>query len=66
MKASSLAECLEEYAATMIAVDAPKDRPPILVAVEDCGPPRRAARRTSFDSRRIQIRDPGLPQFRVF
>jgi hypothetical protein len=66
MKTSNLAECLEEFAATMIAVDAPKEKPPLMVAVENCETPRRAPRRLSFESRRIQIRDPGLPQFRIF
>ena len=66
MKTSNLAECLEEFAATIVAMDVPKDKPPRMVAVDDCGTPRRAPRRPSFDSRRIQIRDAGLPQFRVF
>lgn len=66
MKTSNLAECLEEFAATIIAVDAPKVNPPRMVAVEDCGSKRRVARSLSFDSRRIQIRDPGLRHFRVF
>jgi hypothetical protein len=66
MKSSNLAECLEEFAATIVAVDIPKEKSPHVVAVEVCGPPRRAARRLSLESRRIQIRDTGLPQFRVF
>ena len=66
MKTSNLAECLEEFAATIVAVDASNEKPPRMVAVEDCGMKRRASRRLSFDSRRIQIRDPGLPRFRVF
>jgi hypothetical protein len=37
-----------------------------MVVVEDCGAPRRAPRRLSLDSRRIQIRDTGLRHFRVF
>jgi len=65
MKTSNLAECLEEFAASIVAVDAAKEKPPRMVAL-DCVPPRRVPRRLSFDSRRIQIRDPGLPQFRVF
>jgi hypothetical protein len=66
MKTSSLAECLEEFAATIVAVEIPTENPPRMVAVEDSGSPRRAPRRLTLDSRRIQIRDPGLPQFRVF
>ena len=66
MKTSNLAECLEEFAANIAAVDAPKEKPPRIVAVEDCGASRRAPRRLSLDSRRIQIRDAGLPHFRVF
>ncbi len=65
MKTSNLAECLEEFAATLVAVDAPKEKPR-MVAVEDCGTKRRAPRRLSLDSRRIQIRDTGLRHFRVF
>jgi hypothetical protein len=66
MKSSNLAECLEEFAATIVAVDMSKQKTPRVMAVEVCGPPRRPARRLSLDSRRIQIRDSGLPQFRVF
>jgi hypothetical protein len=67
MKVSSLAECLEEFDATHVAMDAPKaNAPRMVVVVEDCGTPRRAPRRLSLDSRRIQIRDTGLPHFRVF
>lgn len=66
MKTSNLAECFEEFAATIVAVDAEKEKPPCIVAVEDCGRPRHAPRRLSLDARRIQIRDTGLPQFRIF
>jgi hypothetical protein len=66
MKVSSLAECLEEFEAIVLVVDAPKENVPRMVVVEDCGTPRRAPRRLSFDSRRIQIRDTGLHHFRVF
>jgi hypothetical protein len=66
MKVSSLAECLEEFEATHVAMDAPKATAPRMVVVDDCGTPRRAPRRLSLDSRRIQIRDTGLPHFRVF
>ena len=66
MKVTSLAQCLEEFDATTLVMDAPKENAPRLVVVEDCGAPRRAPRRLSFDSRRIQIRDTGLRHFRVF
>jgi hypothetical protein len=66
MKVSSLAECLEEFEATRVAMDAPKANALRMVVVEDSGTPRRAPRRLSLDSRRIQIRDTGLPHFRVF
>lgn len=66
MKPSNLAERLEDFAASIVAADAPKEKSPRMVAVEDRGTPRRAPRRLSFDSRRIQIRDTGLRHFRVF
>jgi len=66
MKSSNLAERLEEFAADMSAVDAPNRKAPHVVAVADREKPPRAPRRLSFDTRRIQIRDAGLPQFRVF
>ena len=66
MKVSSLAECLEEFEATTLVMDARKENPPRTGVVEDCGTPRRAPRRLSLDCRLIQIRDTGLPHFRVF
>ena len=45
MKVSSLAECLEEFEAIVLVVDAPKENVPRMVVVEDCGTPRRAPRR---------------------
>ena len=66
MKPSNLAERLEDFAASIVAMDAPKEKSPRMVAIESCGTPRRAPRRLSFDSRRIQIRDTGLRHFRVF
>lgn len=66
MKVSSLAECLEDFEATIDGMDTPKENAPRMVVVEGCGPPRRAPRRLSLDSRRIQIRDTGLRHFRVF
>jgi hypothetical protein len=66
MKVSSLAQCLEEFEANILVMDAPEENAPRMVVVEDCGAPRRAPRRLSLDSRRIQIRDSGLRHFRVF
>ena len=63
MRISNLAECLEEFEAT---VEAPKEKPPHVASPVDRETPRRAPRRLSFDTRRIQIRDTGLPQFRIF
>ena len=64
MKVSSLAQCLEEFEANLM--DAPKENAPRMVVLEDCAAPRRAPRRLSLDSRRIQIRDTGLRHFRIF
>jgi hypothetical protein len=66
MKVSSLAQCFEEFDVTTLVMDAPKENAPRMVVVENCGAPRRAPRRLSLDSRRIQIRDTGLRHFRVF
>ncbi len=66
MKTSNLAECFEDFASIIITVDAPEAKAPRIVALEDRGMPRRAPRRSSFESRRIQIRDTGLRHFRVF
>ena len=66
MKTSNLAERLEEFSADVSAVDPPNQKAPPVVAVPDCEKPARAPRRLSFDTRRIQIRDPGLSPFRVF
>jgi len=66
MKPSNLAERLEDFAASIVAVDAPKEKSPRMVAIENCGTPRQARRRLSFASHRIQIRDTGLRHFRVF
>jgi len=63
MKSSNLAERLEEFEPT---VNALKEKPPQVVAVADRETPARAPRRLSFETRRIQIRDAGLPHFRVF
>ena len=66
MRNSNLAECLEDFAAAVQAVDEPKEKAPHVVAVADPVPGLRAPRRPSFNFRRIQIRDPGLRHFRVF
>ena len=44
MKVSSLAQCLEEFDATTLVMDAPKENAPRMVVVEDSGAPRRAPR----------------------
>jgi len=66
MRNSNLAECLEEFEAAMLAVDETPEKTPSATAPMDVALKRRAARRLSFDSRRIRIRDAGLPRFRVF
>ena len=66
MKSSNLAERLEEFAADVNAVDAPNPKSPHVVGVENLEKPPRAPRRLSLDTRRIQIRDTGLPHFRIF
>jgi len=63
MKSSNLAQRLEEFEAT---VEALNERSPRIAMVAEQEKPPRAPRRLSFDTRRIQIRDTGLPQFRVF
>ena len=63
MKTSSLDERLEEFEAT---VNALRDKPPYIAAVADRESRPRPLRRLSFDTRRIQIRDTGLPHFRIF
>jgi len=65
MRTSNLAECLAEFEATVVAVDVSKEKSARTMAAEESGTPR-APRRLSLESRRIQIRDTGLPQFRVF
>ena len=67
MKHSNLAECLEEFAATLSVIDQPEpqaDTPRILAGVPS--PAKQAPRRLSLTARRIQIRDQGLRPFRVF
>lgn len=66
MRNSNLAERLEEFAAIVDAVDAPKEESTHVVAVADADLEPRAPRRPSFNFRRIRIRDPGLRHFRIF
>lgn len=66
MKSSNLAERLEEFAATVKAVDTRDQKPTRLVALAATDIPPRAPRRRSSGFRRIEIRDPGLRHFRVF
>ena len=66
MKSSNLAECLEESEFAIVVVDAPEENGPRMMAIENRGRPRHTPSRRSFDTRRIQIRDTGLPHFRVF
>ena len=66
MKRSNLAECLEEFAATVSVIDQPEpqaDTPRILDGAP--GPAKQAPRRLSRTARGIQIRDQGLRPFRV-
>jgi hypothetical protein len=64
MKSSSLAERLEEYAATVEMLNSieAKASPPLSVDPKTARP---APRRPAFATRRIQIRDEGLRPFRV-
>jgi len=67
MRTSNLAECLEEFAATLSVIDQPEpeaNAPRILTAVARTA--RQSPRRLSLTMRRIQIRDQGLHQFKVF
>ena len=66
MRNSNLAERLEEFAAAVDAVDAPKEPAPHVIAPAEAQLKPRAPRRLSFNFRRIRMRDPGLRQFRVF
>jgi hypothetical protein len=63
MRNSNLAECLEEFEA---AEDARKVEALRVAELAVADVERRAPRRPSFNFRRIRIRDPGLPRFRVF
>ena len=66
MKHSNLAECLEEFAATLCVIDQPdpeQGTPRVLTGV--ASPAKPAPRRLSLTARRIRIRDQGLRPFRV-
>ena len=68
MKNSNLAERLEEYAASVEALESGKQKPTVVVAFVAEAPIstlQLAPRRSSFGSRRIVIRDEGLRPFRV-
>jgi len=68
MKNSNLAECLEEFAATVDALESGEQKPTLVLAfVPEVPPPtpQPAPRRTAFGTRRIVIRDHGLRPFRV-
>ena len=65
MKNSSLAECFEEFADIVRVLDSPvPNSPRILAVVTNTEKPARP--RPVPARRRIQIRDQGLGQFRVF
>jgi hypothetical protein len=66
MNTSNLALRLDEFAAVENeARQAARQSPPMFV-VATLGHVRRAQRRLTLGTYRIQIRDPGLRQFRVF
>ena len=68
MKNSNLAERLEEFAATIEALDSSGQKPTLLLAFVPGVPrpePQPLPRRTAFGTRRIVIRDEGLRPFRV-
>ena len=60
MKNSNLAERLEEYAASVEALESGKQKPTVVLAFVPAAP-----RRSAFGNRRIVIRDEGLRPFRV-
>ena len=68
MKNSNLAERLEEFAATVEALENSEQKPTLVLAFvpEASRPtPQPAPRRAAFGTRRIEIRDEGLRPFRV-
>ena len=66
MKNSNLAERLEEFAATVEALDSPEHRTTVVLSfVPETPRPAPPAPRRTFGTRRIEIRDEGLRPFRV-
>lgn len=66
MRTSNLAECLEEFAVTLSVIDQPEPEAPPRILAGVARPARQAPRRLSVTARRIQTRDQGLHQFKVF
>jgi hypothetical protein len=66
MNTSSLALRLEEFEAENQPSAQLRPIPRTQMISTAPAQQRRAPRRTTFTSRRIQLRDPGLRQFRVF
>ena len=64
MKNSNLAECFEEFAVTVEALEPGEQKPTVVVAFVPEAP-LPAPRRSAFGTRRIEIRDEGLRPFRV-
>jgi len=67
MKNSNLAERLEEFAATVEALDSPEPKTTVVLSFvsEVPRPASPPPRRSAFGARRIQIRDEGFRPFRV-
>jgi hypothetical protein len=65
MKTSNLALRIEEFEAQNDPRAESRPAPQMSIVTPACEQ-RRAPRRLSLTSRRIQLRDPGLRQFRVF
>ena len=66
MNISNLAERLDEFAGTENEARHAARQYPQMFVVATPGHARRAQRRLTLGTYRIQIRDPGLRQFRVF
>jgi len=66
MNTSNLAQRLDEFADTVERIDTPEPQMLRMVAVATSGTPRRAPRRLTLGTHRIQIRDAGLRYFRVY
>lgn len=68
MKNSNLAERLEEFEATVEALERSEQKPTVVLSFVPEGPTpalQPAPRRSAFGTRRIEIRDEGLRPFRV-